>query len=209
VFEIPGCYARATSRDEAVRLVPEAIKELNYRVKQAHKRLSQIVPPFTQMVAEEYRFHESEPGYLVNAFFENDKIRLTRQEITDAEILLDLNHRDLMSTVNHLPERTLSRSISGEVQGNISGILKHIGGAEWWYWDRLGLITSRDKFPKESIELLESIRDFSNRNLTKLVGLDVVTKKQGETWSARKLLRRMIWHIRVHTVQIQRYLKDL
>lgn len=209
VFEFPGCYSRAMTREEAICLVPDAVKESVKRIESVYTGPGYNVPLYETKVVEEFRAYESEPGYLVNAFFENDRIPLTDKDIDYAKCLLKLNRNELISLLSGLPEETFDRTIAGEVRTNIKGILNHIGTTEWWYWDRLDMVAPRERFPSEPIALLESIREFSNANLGRLVGNNLTTKKQSETWSARKLLRRMIWHERVHTLQIVRYLKGV
>jgi hypothetical protein len=64
----------------------------------------------------------------------------------------------------------------------------------------------RSDRPVEVFELLDLVREFTNSRLPKLIGSTQVTVCEGEQWSPRKLLRRAIWHERVHTLQIGRYL---
>jgi len=144
----------------------------------------------------------------VNAFFENDKMPLTEREVEYARHLLSLNRRDLEATVLGLAAGVLDTTIPGEVRDNIRGILRHIGTAEWWYWDRLGLAFPRDQRSDDVFTLLSKVREFTLVRLPELIGGERTTVRSGETWSFRKLVRRAIWHERVHTLQIGRYLQS-
>ncbi len=208
VFEIPGCYARGSTREEAIDRVPEAVSETLDRLKQRGFPVDDFRSPFSASIAEEFRAFNSSPDYEVNAFFDNDRIPLTDSDMGYARNILSVNRDELLAVISSLPESHLDREIPGEVQKNIRGILKHIGTAEWWYWDRLGKAFPRDEWPDNELELLNIIREFTLQNLTDLVGDSQTTVRSGEEWSPRKLVRRAIWHERAHTLQIRRYMES-
>ena len=207
VFEYPGCYARGSTRDQALGLVPQAIEEHIVRLRQARFLPDDESPEISVVVAEEFRAFQSTPDYLVNAFFNNDRIPLSENDIKYARCILAMNRDDLLAVVAGLTQDDLDREIRGEVQKNIGGILRHIGTAEWWYWDRLGLAFPRQERPVDHMTLLAVIREFTIKHLPELVGSTLIRSCSGEEWSPRKLLRRTIWHERVHTLQIKRYIE--
>jgi len=207
VFEWPGCYARGATGEAAINQAPKAIAELQRRLHQSAFIADVPTPPIEVVLAEEFRGFSSSSDYIVNAFFENDKLPLTERDVEYARHMLDLNRRDLEATVSQLAAGVLDETIPGEVQNNIRGILRHIGTAEWWYWDRLGLTFPRDQRPDDAFKLLSKVRELTLARLPELIGGEQTTVRSGETWSPRKLVRRAIWHERVHTLQIGRYLK--
>jgi len=208
VFEVPGCYGRGSTRGEAISSVPGAFEETLARLRQAEFfAFDRYRLPIDFVIAEEFRAFQSSPDYLVNAFFENDRIPLTVGDTEYARCLLELNRRELLSIISVVPAAILNRPVSGEVQQNINGILKHIATAEWWYWDRLGLAFPRGERPDGLPELLAKVRDLTLTQLHGLVGNTQTTVSSGEQWSPRKVMRRTIWHERVHSLQIARYLK--
>ena len=89
---------------------------------------------------------------------------------------------------------------------SIAGILRHVGGAEWWYLDRLGLATPREDVPSEPFDRLDKVRTSLLETLLSLIGSQQVVGKDGEFWSPRKLLRRAAWHERDHILHIQKLL---
>jgi predicted RNase H-like HicB family nuclease len=209
VFEFPGCYARGIRRQAALDSAPAAIEELISRLKQAGFPVSGAGKPVEVSIAEEFRSFPSSPDYLVNAFFENDRIPLSEDDNNYARLLLDLNRNELLAIITGLSEDVLDRTVPGEVQKNVRGIIRHIGSAEWWYWDRLGLAFPRAQRPEDPFDMLKTLREFTLHHLPGLVGSSELTVCLGEKWSPRKLLRRTIWHERVHTLQIARYLKAM
>lgn len=209
VFDLPGCYSPASSREQAIESAPAAIEEMLSRLDRAGIEIEHHLPPIEVNVVEEFRSFPSSPDYLVNAFFEDDKLPLTNDNVEYGRCVLEMNRRELLAIIDDIPEEILEKTITGEVQTNLRGIINHIGTAEWWYWDRLGLIFPREQRPREMKQLLTVIRDFTITHLPDLVGSDMTTVHSGETWSPRKLLRRTIWHERAHTIQIIRYLNEI
>jgi predicted RNase H-like HicB family nuclease len=205
VFELPGCYARGTTREQALALAPPAVDELLDRLSTDDFRLSNIQPPFGFSIEEEFRAIPSAPDYLVNAFFRNDAIPLKPADIAYAACLFVLNRNALHAIISTLSDAVLDREVAGEVQQTIRGVIRHIGTAEWWYWDRLGLAFPREERPHDIAELLPKVRAYTLQKLSELIGSTIITERIGEKWSPRKLLRRAIWHERVHTHQIARY----
>lgn len=209
IFEFPGCYSRSSNREAAIKLAPDAIKSLTKKLRQAGLLTFEMPLDFNVITAEEFRAFPSSADYLVNAFFDHDKIPLSGFDVIYGAGILGLNRKELLSIVVDLPQAILDRHLEGEVQKTIRGILRHIGTAEWWYWDRMGLAFPREKRPDDIFELLDKIRGFTIERLPDLLGNTQLTTCSGEAWSARKLLRRAIWHEHVHTAQIARYLKSL
>jgi predicted RNase H-like HicB family nuclease len=205
VFEFPGCYSRGATREDAIRLVPDAITKLLERLNNVGFPAYDSSIPFRISIQEEFRNFSSSPDYLINAFFSDDQMPLTKSDIEYGQVVLNMNRGELLETVGDMPKERLNQTIAGEVCKNISGILRHIGTTEWWYWDRLGMAFPRAERPKQLFELLQGVREFTLRNLPDLVGKTQTTVCSGEQWSPRKLLRRAIWHERVHTLQIARY----
>jgi hypothetical protein len=84
------------------------------------------------------------------------------------------------------------------------GILNHVGGAEWWYMDRLGMSKRKQDIPDEPFRRLEVVRSNLQNLLPELVGSKLVLGVDGEFWSPRKMLRRAVWHERDHTSHIRK-----
>ena len=76
---------------------------------------------------------------------------------------------------------------------SITGLLQHIGGAEWWYLDRLGLAFDREVVSAEPFERLDRIRELLIKTLPELEASTQVAGIDGQFWSPRKVLRRALW----------------
>jgi hypothetical protein len=142
-------------------------------------------------------------GYSVESFFPYDWKPLTSVEIKHALNLLDWSRDDLLKLVHGLDKAKRNQTYPGE-RWSINGVLAHVGGAEWWYMERLGLAFPRADIPEEPLARLEKVRRHLNTILFKLAGGKQVTAVDGEFWSPRKLLRRALWHERDHVDHISK-----
>jgi uncharacterized damage-inducible protein DinB len=87
-------------------------------------------------------------GYSVESFFPYDWKPLTTPEIKHGLAMLSWSRDDLLKPVLRLSQEKRDAEYPGE-RWSINGILGHVGGAEWWYLDRLGLAFPREQMPEE------------------------------------------------------------
>jgi hypothetical protein len=142
-------------------------------------------------------------SYSVESFFPYDWKPLTRIELKHAHDMLTWSRVDLLKAVHGLDEEKLNQTYPGE-RWSINGILGHVGGAEWWYLERLGLAFPRRELPEEPLARLELVRKHFHSVLPKLEGVKQVLGLDGEFWSPRKLLRRALWHELDHVEHINK-----
>jgi hypothetical protein len=142
-------------------------------------------------------------GYSVDSFFPYDWKPLTTIEIKRALDMLAWSRNDLLKTVHGLSEAKLNQTYAGE-RWSINGVLGHVGGAEWWYLERLGLAFPRTDAPGDPIAWLEKVRKHFNAALFNMDGLKQVVGVDGEFWSPRKALRRALYHERDHVDHIRK-----
>ena len=206
VLDLPGCYSSAPTVEEAVARAPACI--LAYFAWRAEHGDLAASPPGEGGLEVADVFHSwiGEGDYAVNAFFADDRGPLSRPEVEDALQLLDYSRRDLLAMLGQAPPERLRQPIAGEVQGSIAGILSHIAGAELWYLCSLDPTAEPGGTPEDPIERLGWVRTETRLRLPRLVGDSRVVNRVGERWSARKILRRTLWHERDHTEQIGRLL---
>lgn len=157
---------------------------------------------------DRYEVVEDGDGYTVNAWFRTDWQPLEAEEIERALEILDWSRADLLEAVRGLDDAAMDRKRTGE-RWSIRGILKHIGSAEWWYQDRLGLAEgSRETLSTDAFERLEQTRRRTKIQLPLFAGAEQVVGKEGEFWSPRKFLRRTIWHEIDHRQHILKLLHE-
>jgi predicted RNase H-like HicB family nuclease len=201
VPDLPGCFVERANRDEAVQAVPKAVEDYITWCEGHGLRISGLSDPLN--VAEVIRAWVSEDGYEVNAFFASDRPPLVEDEIPQFKRLLNATRKDLLEVVEGFDVDDLSREFPGE-RWNIGGILMHVARAEWWYLDRIGLAFSSTELPDEPFDGLSKVREHMLAQLPEFVRRGGVVTLAGETWSARKVLRRALWHERDHTDHIKK-----
>jgi hypothetical protein len=142
-------------------------------------------------------------GYSVESFFPYDWKPLTKIEIKRALDILVWSRNDFLKTVHGLSETKLNQTYPSE-RWSINGVIGHVGGAEWWYMERLGLAFPQADVPEQPLARLEKVRKHFNTVLFNLDGVNQVVGVDGEFWSPRKLLRRALWHERDHMDHIRK-----
>jgi hypothetical protein len=208
----PGCFAYGADGSGALKAVPQAICYYQEWIGD-HTSDSWLVDadPAYQLeetwecyiINDEYEL--ADDGYEVNAWFRHDWLPLNKEEINRGLLLLGWGRQELQKTVGDLNLELLNRMYPAE-RWSILGILNHIGSAEWWYLNRLGLIFPSSELPGDPFQRLEIVRSHLVKILPGLVGSTQVVGVSGEFWSPRKLLRRAVWHEYDHLTHIRKLL---
>jgi len=206
IVDLPGCYSSAQTMAEAIAQAPTCIARYFAWIA-GHDNSLPIPPePIEVEVVETFQSFPSTQDlqYIVNAFFAEDKRPLGYWDVVIASRLLDWSHEALFQVVQSIDERRLNQPIAGEVRGSIAGILAHIASAENWYLGMLDLALDRTLLPERPLDRIARVRRNTKAQLWKLVGETRITENNDELWSARKIIRRTLWHTRDHTQHIAR-----
>jgi hypothetical protein len=218
VLDHPGCFAFGSNEQQALdKTRPAILGYADWIAGHCHSHPEQdcldsqavILETIELEVVETwdcYAINEDyqvDPNgrYEVNAWFRQDWKPLSMDEAERAARLLDWSRSDLLDAARGLSPETLNAERPGE-RWSIAGILRHIGGSECWYLDRLGIGFSQERLPKDPFERLEMVRARLVEELPALIGSRQVVGVDGEFWSPRKLLRRALQHERDHTGHI-------
>jgi hypothetical protein len=213
-LDFPGCFAYGKDGSEALVAVPRAVLQYSDWIA-GHSpnswlanlgdfdlRLVETFECYT--INETFERAPARQGKEINAWFLNDWKPLTEEDVRRALLLLEWNRADLLESFAGLKPEQRDQAHLGERWG-INGILNHVGGAEWWYMDNLGLAglerTQLSEVPEERLAL---VRARLLEILPGLVESTLVTGKEGELWSPRKMLRRALWHERDHVQHIRK-----
>ena len=211
----PGCFAYGQDSVEAQKNFLMAAREYRAWIAQHEEPwLDDVVEVRLEETFDAYfitpAFERGERGrctYMVESFFLYDWKPLLPHEIERVLKMLAWSRADLMSVVGALDAEIRSRAYPDE-RWNIDGILRHIGGGEWFYQERIGypFPEKEDDLPDDPLEQLQVVREHFNSLLPRLDGVDHVVGLEGEIWSPRKALRRALWHERDHTEHIRKLL---
>jgi hypothetical protein len=205
---LPGCFSSASTQAQAVANAPAQIAAyFEWRAARGRPG-SGAGEPIEVRVAEVFQAFPSleDPAYIVNAFFEDDRRALTAEAVAFGLWFLEQSRRDLLQAVSRFSPGQFAHIIAAGPKDTLERILNHLAHAEWWYFDRLGLADPPQwkDVPEDPLPRLERVRAGARAILPSLAGDTRVTTRTGEQWSARKVLRRMLWHERDHTQQIAR-----
>lgn len=145
--------------------------------------------------------------------FWSEVLPVKKHDIKRTIQLMDYSRKDLLDLVSDLTAKQLSFKPTNKPR-TIRSCLRHIAYVEWWYVNRLN-IEMPEKFPKDVFGLLNHIRELVVGALEKLPrekmrGIHQPVKYKSPTcdlWTARKVLRRLVDHERLHTRYIQKILK--
>ena len=157
-LEHPGCFANGADGEAALAALPAAWRLYTAWIG-AHTAKSWLPDEPAEIRLEETwegytineQFERAEDGYDVDAWFLHDWKPLTQPEIERGLLILSWCRADLLAVVAGLSNEKLEHAYPGE-RWSITGILKHIGGAEWWYLDRLGLAFPRGKRARAALQ---------------------------------------------------------
>ncbi len=215
-LEHPGCFAYGMKGDAALLNLETALDkyagwilrhETNTWLTFAMNEIECVVNGTWEVyfINDDFNQASDVDGYSVESFFPYDWKPLDATDIGRAIKLLAWSRDDLLKVIADLPPEKLDATYPGE-RWSIAGILKHIGGAEWWYQERLGLAFPRQELPEEPFLRLEKVRANLVEVLPGLAGSGQVVGVSGEFWSPRKLLRRAVWHEYDHIAHIKKLL---
>lgn len=207
----PGCFSYGPSGERALASLPEAIWDYQTWIQARAGGRGWIedgeIEFYLDGTYDVYTIDEAfdlaDEGYEVNAWYLHDWKPLTDEEVSRGLKVLEWSRGDLLDAVDGLGPQALQAE-RPEEKWSIAGILKHVGGAEWWYLDRLGLAFPRTELPADPFDRMDAVRRRLNQVLLELAGSRQVQGVDGEFWSPRKLLRRAAWHERDHTAHIRR-----
>lgn len=211
-LEHPGCFVYGSNGEAALEALPAAWHLYTTWIT-AHTAQSWLLDEPAEIRVEDTwdcyfideQFERSADGYEAGAWFLHDWKPLTELEVESGLQILTWSRADLLATVSGLSQEKLAQTYPGE-RWSIAGILKHIGGADWWYLHRLGLAFPQAEVPAQPFERLEKVRGHLIQVLPTLAGSKQVVGIDGEFWSPRKLLRRAAWHELDHIAHIRKLL---
>jgi hypothetical protein len=195
IIQLPGAYVRAPTEKEALSKVTSEMKSYN-------RWLGAKLPPTVRMMIVQW--HQSQ----------------LRVEDADSEILLDVDRKpfqdgefsSLLNLVRYSGETIFAAyekaelkewvdesrrrsTFYGSVPSTIKEVLGHVNSAQHFYMARVGV-----QLENGTDDFLE-IRRHCVDELTRLHEGGVnsnLFSSENELWTLKKVLRRLVWHDRIH-----------
>jgi hypothetical protein len=214
VPDCPGCWVFGRTEKRALHKVKVEVVEW-FRWLNKHKgKIPCVSNDLKIEVAEKMQvdYNPAEAGKPEPLFW-SEVLPVKRRDIKRTIQLMDYSRKDLLDLVSNLTSKQLSFEPPNQSR-SIRNCLKHIASVEWWYVNRLN-VDMPEKFPIDIFERLKYIRELVVRALEtlpgeKMRGVHQPIKYKSPTcdlWTARKVLRRLVDHERLHTRYIQKILK--
>jgi len=213
VPDCPGCWVFGRSPERALEKVRIAIAEW-FRWFKAHGEPVPDVGKFDVEVAEVLRvtYNPVEAGKPEPLFW-SEVLPVDDKDIARTIRLMEYSRSDLLRSVSGLSDEVLDWQPPKEPR-TIRNCLRHIGIVEWWYITRLDVDLPED-FPQDVFQLLDHTRKVVINCLRTLPqekrGGVYQPKKHVDPeaticnlWTARKVLRRLVDHERLHARYIER-----
>ena len=131
--------------------------------------------------------------------FESEKAPLTADEYQKLKALALKSAKDFLALYESIPDKSATASAErktfyGNVPRSAEEMYEHTKNVNEYYFAEIevGADNNGNIFEcrKRGFELLEAKADFLNNS--------VIEGSYGEDWSLRKVLRRFIWHDRIH-----------
>lgn len=194
-----GAYTRGKSREEALAKMPQEINA--YLRWNGACALDDIRVEITQEKVSELRIDDADSDVI----FEEEKAVLTFEEYTELKALAIKSADDFLQLYKTMPDVNKSTlpikgTFYGQAPRTAKEMYEHTKNVNEYYFaeidvkaDNKGTIS---ECRKRGFEQLETRSDFLTRG--------VVMGSYGEEWSLRKVLRRFIWHDRIHAKAMYR-----
>lgn len=200
----PGCFAYGADGGDAIVTLPQAFLKYRDWIGQhtPDSWLAELgdfdirLEDTWQTYRIDSQFERTETGgTLIHAWFRHDWKPLSVQDTERGLALLKWSRADLLASVAELSPTQLDEPHAGE-ERTIRGILAHVATVEWWLLTRLDLVSDlpRSILPKDPVDRLAVVRGRLEQVLPELANRQQIVGIEGEFWSPRKLLRRVLWH---------------
>jgi predicted RNase H-like HicB family nuclease len=187
VPSLPGATARGKTIDEAkenIRLAVQNYLSLLHNV-------GEVVPTSIDDIQFEFEVVE-------RSTFVTDYDQLRPQEIDTLLRWMAISRQELMDILRTLSAEAMDWKFEEDDTRTLGDILCHLADSDLWYTDRL------TQLPETPIYRLAATRGVALERLRSLRPQDfsMVTNYEGEDWTPRKIIRRMLEHEREHLSQI-------
>jgi len=134
-----------------------------------------------------------------NVLFESEKAPLTADEYEKLKALALKSAKDFLALYESIPDKSATaiaerKTFYGNVPRSADEMYEHTKNVNEYYFAEIDVDADNNgniyECRKRGFEILETKPDYLNNS--------VVEGSYGEDWSLRKVLRRFIWHDRIH-----------
>ena len=188
-----GAYTRGSSKEIALEKMQEEAR--------AYLKWANMPSP-AEIVIKIVHEKDSELNIAdadSDAIFEEEVLPLSMKEYCELKMLALKSAEDFLKLYLAIPDADVShnpcrQTFYGKVPQTARQMYDHTKSVNSYYFAELGIETDNEgtiyECRKRGFELLEKTENFLSNT--------VVEGSYGEMWSLRKVMRRFIWHDRIH-----------
>ena len=188
-----GAYTRGESLEIAKAKMPgEIISYLKWSGEDTSDNIEVVI---TQEKDSELAIKDADSDVL----FESEKAPLTADEYEKLKTLALKSAKDFLALYESIPNKSATviaerKTFYGQVPRSADEMYEHTKNVNEYYFAEIEVDADNDgtiyECRKRGFEELEAKSDFLQNT--------VIEGSYGEDWSLRKVLRRFIWHDRIH-----------
>ncbi|MGN0521552.1 MAG: hypothetical protein ACI4IQ_02815 [Eubacterium sp.] len=194
-----GAFTRGSSKEIALnKMCDEVISYLKWCGKSA----SEILLP---EIVQEKQSHLNIADADTEVIFNTEKEPLSKEEYLKQKEIVLKSAEDFLTLYNSLPDKNLSllkarKTFYGEIPTTANGIYEHTKNVNSYYWGEIGINAGNEgnilDCRKKGFDLLEQAPNYLENK--------IYNGSCNEEWSLRKVMRRFIWHDRIHAKAMYR-----
>ncbi len=194
-----GAYTRGKTKDIALqKMIREVVSYLEWKGEAVPGSLKAVI---VQEKASVLTVSDADSDVL----FEEEKKPLSESEYEELKALALKSAQDFLDLYESIPDRDKSclpvrKTFYGQVPRTAFEMYEHTKNVNDYYFGEIGVRTDHEgtivECRKRGFALLEGQPDFLKNT--------VYLGSYGEEWSLRKVLRRFIWHDRIHAKAMYR-----
>ena len=194
-----GAFARGASKDLAIQKVPSEIE--SYLRWKGDLTSDFFEPEIVQEKCSELTISDADTDVL----FDEERKELSASEYADLKLLALKSAHDFLALYQAIPDKNKSclpvrATFYGQVPRTAFEMYEHTKNVNDYYFGEIGVAADHEgdivECRERGFAVLESQPDFL-KNAVYLGSYD-------EEWSLRKVLRRFIWHDRIHAKAMYR-----
>jgi predicted RNase H-like HicB family nuclease len=190
-LSVPGCVAAGLDRDEALAAFPDALAEWLHFLAGHGEPIPEPESELEIAVDEWVASTSDVAGGESTAFFDADRPPLTRAEIDAGLRRLGDLRGTLLRRLRQLPPTELEKVGAGEWSAR--RIADELARAQWWTLTRLGA-SPLAEVPERTVGRLDTAMALVVQRFTELGEIPTEPVEiDGELWTPRKVLRRLLW----------------
>ena len=188
-----GAFTRGESKEIAIEKMPAEIKA--YLRWKGESIPDFLEPEIIQEKSSELNICDADSDVL----FEEEKQALCLSEYVQLKSLALKSAKDFLTLYESIPDKHKSclpkrTTFYGPIPRTASEMYEHTKNVNRYYFGEIGVCADNEgdivSCRERGLALLENQPDFLNNT--------VYTGSYSENWSLRKVLRRFIWHDRIH-----------